>query len=132
MWTWQFTQSLARPRYEFFLTMHYTYLMVFFWWYKDKRARKYWISNYVKTDSKIDRYQSMSCPEVMYQTYYPYLYQRASTSAPSTANLHRAAHFSPFSHQYDRVSTQHLYVVYLQFLRSVVRQAPIYRREVAT
>lgn len=53
---------------------------------------------------KIDWYQSMSCPEVMYQAYYPYLYQRASTSASSPANVHRAAHFSPFSHQYDRVS----------------------------
>lgn len=40
---------------------------------------------------------TMSCPDVVYQAYYPYLYQR---SAPS------ASAFPPFSHQYDRVSTQ--------------------------
>ncbi|XKL62358.1 hypothetical protein PGB90_002191 [Kerria lacca] len=48
----------------------------------------------------------MSCPEVMYQAYYPYLYQRPSTSASSPANGHRTAHFSPFTHQYDRFNVQ--------------------------
>ncbi|XP_075232969.1 transcription factor vestigial isoform X2 [Lycorma delicatula] len=41
----------------------------------------------------------MSCSEVVYQAYYPYLYQRPSTS--STAQS-RASHFPAFSHNYDR------------------------------
>jgi len=44
----------------------------------------------------------MSCTEVMYQAYYPYLYQRSSgTAAPPTRAPHH--HFAPFT-QYDRVS----------------------------
>lgn len=48
--------------------------------------------NYIK--------MTMSCPEVMYQAYYPYLYQRASTGA----GVPRPTFPSPFTHQYDRVS----------------------------
>ncbi|XP_072154452.1 uncharacterized protein vg isoform X2 [Bemisia tabaci] len=44
----------------------------------------------------------MSCPEVVYQTYYPYLYQRPSTSSASAA---RTAPFPPF-HQYERLNVQ--------------------------
>ncbi|KAG8278427.1 hypothetical protein J6590_019053 [Homalodisca vitripennis] len=40
---------------------------------------------------------AMSCPEVVYQAYYPYLYQRASTSAGPP----RTSSFPPY---YDRVS----------------------------
>ncbi|XP_060840686.1 protein vestigial [Rhopalosiphum padi] len=44
----------------------------------------------------------MSCTEVMYQAYYPYLYQRSSgTAAPPTRAPHH--HFTPFTHQYDRL-----------------------------
>lgn len=39
----------------------------------------------------------MSCPEVVYQAYYPYLYQRASTSAVPP----RTTSYPPY---YDRVS----------------------------
>ncbi|XP_034238764.1 protein vestigial isoform X2 [Thrips palmi] len=46
---------------------------------------------------------TMSCPEVVYQAYYPYLYQRPSAAAHSSA---RAAAFPPFSHQYDRFNVQ--------------------------
>ncbi|XP_069686435.1 protein vestigial isoform X2 [Periplaneta americana] len=46
---------------------------------------------------------TMSCPEVVYQAYYPYLYQRPSTSATSVA---RTTPFPPFSHQYDRFNVQ--------------------------
>ncbi|XP_021936844.1 protein vestigial-like [Zootermopsis nevadensis] len=46
---------------------------------------------------------TMSCPEVVYQAYYPYLYQRPSTSAPTVA---RTTPFPPFSHQYDRFNVQ--------------------------
>nr|QQY96330.1 vestigial [Sogatella furcifera] len=47
----------------------------------------------------------MSCSEVVYQAYYPYLYQRPSTSAASAAAQSRAAaaaHFPAFPHNYDR------------------------------
>lgn len=44
----------------------------------------------------------MSCPEVMYQAYYPYLYQRASTGAA----VPRPTFPSPFTHQYDRLNVQ--------------------------
>ncbi|XP_023710712.1 protein vestigial isoform X2 [Cryptotermes secundus] len=46
---------------------------------------------------------TMSCPEVVYQAYYPYLYQRPSTSASAVA---RTTPFPPFSHQYDRFNVQ--------------------------
>lgn len=49
---------------------------------------------------------TMSCPEVMYQAYYPYLYQRASTGAA----VPRPTFPSPFTHQYDRVS--HIFFLY--------------------
>lgn len=49
----------------------------------------------------------MSCSEVMYQAYYPYLYQRAGAAPPVSAHpVPRAGPFtSPFgaAHQYDRV-----------------------------
>ncbi|KAL0266473.1 UNVERIFIED_CONTAM: hypothetical protein PYX00_008994 [Menopon gallinae] len=45
---------------------------------------------------------TMSCPEVMYQAYYPYLYQRASTGA----GVPRPTFPSPFTHQYDRLNVQ--------------------------
>ncbi|XP_050538469.1 protein vestigial-like isoform X2 [Daktulosphaira vitifoliae] len=46
----------------------------------------------------------MSCTEVMYQAYYPYLYQRSSgTAAPPSRAPHH--HFAPFTHQYDRLRT---------------------------
>lgn len=51
----------------------------------------------------------MSCSEVMYQAYYPYLYQRAGAAPPVSAHpVPRAGPFpSPFgaAHQYDRVGT---------------------------
>jgi hypothetical protein len=45
----------------------------------------------------------MSCPEVVYQAYYPYLYQRPSTSSARPP----PPPFAPFAHHphYDRVST---------------------------
>lgn len=50
----------------------------------------------------------MSCSEVMYQAYYPYLYQRAGAAPPVSAHpVPRTGPFSsPFTaaHQYDRVS----------------------------
>lgn len=50
---------------------------------------------------------NMSCSEVMYQAYYPYLYQRAGGAPPVSAHpVPRAGPFSsPFgaAHQYDRV-----------------------------
>lgn len=46
---------------------------------------------------------AMSCPEVVYQAYYPYLYQRASTSAGPP----RTSSFPPY---YDRVS---LFIFYI-------------------
>lgn len=50
----------------------------------------------------------MSCSEVMYQAYYPYLYQRAGAAPPVSAHpVPRTGPFSsPFgaAHQYDRVS----------------------------
>ncbi|XP_066991778.1 protein vestigial isoform X2 [Anabrus simplex] len=46
---------------------------------------------------------TMSCPEVVYQAYYPYLYQRPSTSASTVA---RTPPFPPFSHQYERFNVQ--------------------------
>lgn len=49
----------------------------------------------------------MSCSEVMYQAYYPYLYQRAGAAPPvSTHAVPRTGPFSsPFgaAHQYERV-----------------------------
>lgn len=49
----------------------------------------------------------MSCSEVMYQAYYPYLYQRAGAAPPVSAHpVPRTGPFSsPFTaaHQYDRV-----------------------------
>lgn len=60
------------------------------------------------------RVRTMSCTEVMYQAYYPYLYQRSSgTAAPPTRAPHH--HFAPFTHQYDRVSQT--IVIYLSILR---------------
>lgn len=58
---------------------------------------------------------NMSCSEVMYQAYYPYLYQRAGGAPPVSAHpVPRAGPFSsPFgaAHQYDRVGeTNYLYV----------------------
>lgn len=51
----------------------------------------------------------MSCSEVMYQAYYPYLYQRAGAAPPVSAHpVPRTGPFSsPFTaaHQYDRVSS---------------------------
>lgn len=51
---------------------------------------------------------NMSCSEVMYQAYYPYLYQRAGAAPPVSAHpVPRAGPFSsPFgaAHQYDRVN----------------------------
>ncbi|XP_046664703.1 protein vestigial isoform X1 [Homalodisca vitripennis] len=44
----------------------------------------------------------MSCPEVVYQAYYPYLYQRASTSAGPP----RTSSFPPY---YDRLNVQQPY-----------------------
>lgn len=78
---------------------------------------------------KIDRYhhQGMSCPEVVYQAYYPYLYQRpppvSSTATSSSANGHRNAHFSPFAaaahhhhhHQYDRVRRYNFFFLFLPY-----------------
>ena len=49
----------------------------------------------------------MSCPEVMYQAYYPYLYQRAS----SGAGVPRPTFPSPFTHQYERVSFIYLFII---------------------
>lgn len=55
-------------------------------------------------------FRNMSCSEVMYQAYYPYLYQRAGGAPPVSAHpVPRAGPFtSPFgaAHQYDRVSTE--------------------------
>lgn len=52
----------------------------------------------------------MSCSEVMYQAYYPYLYQRAGAAPPVSAHpVPRTGPFSsPFTaaHQYDRVRTK--------------------------
>lgn len=53
----------------------------------------------------------MSCSEVMYQAYYPYLYQRPGAAPPVSAHpVPRTGPFSsPFAsaaHQYDRVSTR--------------------------
>lgn len=45
----------------------------------------------------------MSCPEVVYQAYYPYLYQRPPATATSAA---RSATFPHFPHQYDRFNVQ--------------------------
>ncbi|GJQ67266.1 vg [Trypoxylus dichotomus] len=54
----------------------------------------------------------MSCSEVMYQAYYPYLYQRAGAAPPVSAHpVPRAGPFtSPFgaAHQYDRFNVQRL------------------------
>lgn len=51
---------------------------------------------------------NMSCSEVMYQAYYPYLYQRAGAAPPVSAHpVPRTGPFSsPFTatHQYERVS----------------------------
>lgn len=88
---------------------------------------------------KIDRYhhQGMSCPEVVYQAYYPYLYQRpppvSSTATSSSANGHRNAHFSPFAaaahhhhhHQYDRVRRYNFFFS----LSSVSTLSELFRRE---
>ncbi|RZF46243.1 hypothetical protein LSTR_LSTR011275 [Laodelphax striatellus] len=55
--------------------------------------------------AKLFPYKEMSCSEVVYQAYYPYLYQRPSTSAASAAAQSRAAaaaHFPAFPHNYDR------------------------------
>lgn len=50
---------------------------------------------------------TMSCPEVVYQAYYPYLYQRPSTAhSAHSSPVSRAAPFPPFSHQYDRFNVQ--------------------------
>ncbi|XP_060517452.1 protein vestigial [Cylas formicarius] len=54
----------------------------------------------------------MSCSEVMYQAYYPYLYQRAGAAPPVSAHpVPRTGPFSsPFgaAHQYDRFNVQRL------------------------
>ncbi|KAK5646200.1 hypothetical protein RI129_004664 [Pyrocoelia pectoralis] len=54
----------------------------------------------------------MSCSEVMYQAYYPYLYQRAGAAPPVTTHgVPRSGPFSsPFgaAHQYDRFNVQRL------------------------
>ncbi|GLV48581.1 vestigial [Carabus blaptoides fortunei] len=55
----------------------------------------------------------MSCSEVMYQAYYPYLYQRPGAAPPVSAHpVPRAGPFSsPFAsaaHQYDRFNVQRL------------------------
>lgn len=54
---------------------------------------------------------NMSCSEVMYQAYYPYLYQRPGGAPPVSAHpVPRTGPFtSPFAtaaHQYDRVSNK--------------------------
>ncbi|XP_018567375.1 protein vestigial [Anoplophora glabripennis] len=55
----------------------------------------------------------MSCSEVMYQAYYPYLYQRAGAAPPVSAHpVPRTGPFSsPFgaAHQYDRFNVQRLH-----------------------
>lgn len=60
---------------------------------------------------------NMSCSEVMYQAYYPYLYQRAGAAPPVSAHpVPRTGPFSsPFgaAHQYDRVNTVFIYLQYL-------------------
>ncbi|CAH0556501.1 unnamed protein product [Brassicogethes aeneus] len=54
----------------------------------------------------------MSCSEVMYQAYYPYLYQRAGAAPPVSAHpVPRTGPFSsPFgaAHQYDRFNVQRI------------------------
>lgn len=54
----------------------------------------------------------MSCSEVMYQAYYPYLYQRAGAAPPVSAHpVPRTGPFSsPFAatHQYERFNVQRL------------------------
>lgn len=63
----------------------------------------------------------MSCSEVMYQAYYPYLYQRPGAAPPVSAHpVPRTGPFSsPFAsaaHQYDRVSTFLVYsIMHLKF-----------------
>lgn len=71
----------------------------------------------------------MSCSEVMYQAYYPYLYQRAGAAPPVSAHpVPRTGPFSsPFTaaHQYDRVGGICFHFLYLPIL-----QLPVTRNEI--